>query len=352
MKRFALLIIWLCALLGGCDALDTLQESPQGDGFIELELVPQYGPPGTRAGGQPGPDDKIWDGVILEFDGAGTLLEMQPFSGEDLPAIRVRKHQELSIYVIVNPTRDFRGVSTLEGFLSTQSDYKSNTLERMEMLGHFEGSFSADSRVTVNMLRMLAKIQVDRMVFRIASSNTNYTGIYFTRGYMEKTPASCGYDLSLPGNFVNSYSMNIAIGCNDYSGKSNHYMQGEYKVWEYNYPWSVYCYPNDSEDREQRNRLAVSYRLLYLVPGTDSETGESVVIPRYNDACFHIVLPPLRPNTIYELEELKLNGARNGTVYLKSGDGLQEDQSTCVFRMTDLTSGEFLGLEEGEVCYE
>ncbi len=345
--------IWLCALLGGCDALlDPVREAPGEDSFIELKLVPRCAPPGTRSARDPGPDDTVLNGVVLEFDAAGTLLEMQPFSEGYMPVLKVRKHQELNIYVVANPTVDFRSVSTLEEFLSMQSQYKSNSQGCLEMLGHFQGSFTADAEVTVPMQRMVCKIQVDRMVFRIASTHTNYTGWYFTRGYMEKTPATCGYDLSLSGNFVNSYSMNIAIGCNDYSGTANHYTQGEYKVWEYSYPWSVYCYPNASGDQSQRNILAVSYRLLYLVPGTDLDTGESIVIPRYTDACFHIVLPPLRQNTIYELEELKLNGIRNGTVYLKSAEEPSEIQAECIFSMTDMTSGEFLGLEKGEVRYE
>ena len=97
---------------------------------------------GTRSARDPGPDDTVLNGVVLEFDAAGTLLEMQPFSEGYMPVLKVRKHQELNIYVVANPTVDFRSVSTLEEFLSMQSQYKSNSQGRLEMLGHFQGSFT------------------------------------------------------------------------------------------------------------------------------------------------------------------------------------------------------------------
>ena len=58
------------------------------------------------------------------------------------------------------------------------------------------------------------------------------------------------------------------------------------------------------------------------------------------------------PNTVYELERLTVTGARYKTVYLETKSSGPEGYAVCSFRMTDMTSGEYLGTVEGEVYHE
>ena len=358
MKGNALLIVAVLILAAGCDPTGPLPDTSQsGKGaYVSLCLDLQSGPPDTRALSDlhaSGGDGVITDGVILEFDPEGLLLEMVHFTGSVPPKIQVRRYQQTEIYIVANPTVDLSGIASLADFLSMQSDYKVNTLDRMEMTGHLKDTFISDAVVDIQMKRMLSKIQVDDMTFKSTPGWPDYTGIHFTRAYLEKTPVSCAYDLSLPGSFIDAYDKRVSIGyTSNYSSSVHQYTQGGTKVWEYETPWAVYCYPNASDNQNERNVLAVSYRLVYLVTGVDGMTGEPVVQPRYDDACVHLVLPPLQPNTMYELEKLTLNGARYKTVYLGTRSADDDELSECSFRMTDMTSGEYLGSVQGEVEYE
>ena len=356
MKRFLIMIIWLSALLWGCDVFGPLPESQEEGDIVIVELVPQYGRAGTRAGHYPDPDppepqDIIRDGLILEFNGAGNLIERLAFDGDQPPAIQVRKNQETDIYVIANPTVDLSGINTLSEFLSKRSSYASISRDRLEMTGRITGTFTSDAQVNVQMERMVSKIRIGGMSVKV-SRDEKYTSAQFTRANMEKTPATCGYDLSLAGDFINAYSKSIEAGYVSSFGHIERSVQGDWTVWDFNTPWRVYCYPNSTEDQSKRNILALSYRLGYIVTGTDASTGETVYMQMWDDSYLRLVMPPLRPNTAYELERLTLNGQRNRTVYLKSGGDREEEPLKCVFRMTDMTSGEYLGEEEGEVRYE
>lgn len=357
MKWNVVLIVAALIMSAGCDPTGPLPDaSPSGEvAYVNLSLDLQSGPPYTRAltdVSALGGDGSIKDGVILEFDPEGLLLEMIHFSGSVPPKIRVRRHQQTEIYIVANPTVDLSGIASLTDFLSMESDYKANTLDRMEMTGHLKDTFSSDAVVNIQMKRMLSKIQVDDMTFKSTPGWPDYTGIHFTRAYLEKTPVTCAYDFSLPGGFIDAYDKRVSIGyTSNYSSSVHQYTQGGTKVWEYETPWAVYCYPNASDNQNERNVLAVSYRLVYLVTGVDGMTGEPVVQPRYEDACVHLVLPPLLPNTLYELERLTLNGARYKTVYLSTRSA-DDELSECSFRMTDMTSGEYLGSVQGEVEYE
>ena len=344
-------------LTAGCDLTEPFSA---GDAFAEearvsLKLELQCSPPSTRAFNDPAawPDDVVEDGVILQFDDYGELLEMVSFTGDDLPEIQVRRYQQTDIYIVANPTVDLSGVSSKEDFLSSQSEYGSNSAGRLEMTGYVSGVFNTDETVNVSMERMLAKITVDDLVFKVASTLYDYTGAHLTRGYMERTPKTCSYSLTPSTAFINAYTQGVDLGIfPNYHGQILKYTQGAYKVWEYGSPQSVYCYPNASEDRIRRNRLAVSYRLVYLVPAVDGETGEEITLTRYDDNCVHLVLPQLRPNTEYELERLTIIGAKNNTVYLGTRSGTEELPVKCSFRMRDMTSGELIGNVEGEVEYE
>ena len=350
MKRFVLWTLAVLTITAGCEIAEPLPDVPSSgeEAYVSVKLQMSSGPALTRAG----QEDAIWDGIILEFDPDGGLLERMYFSGNTPPALQVRKYQQTDIYIVANPTVNLWGVSTKQEFLAAQSEYKSNSSGKLEMTGSFSGKFNADTTVHVLLNRTVAKICVDAIVFKIASTVYDYTGINMSRGYMEKTPATCGYDLSLSDSFVDAYEQRIGIGyVSGYTSSPRHYTQGEYKVWEYNYPWEVYCYPNEASDSGQRNKLAISYRLNYKFSGIDNFTGEPIVLYRYEDACVHLVLPPMRPNTVYELEKLTLVGARYKTVLLGTRSG-QEESLTCSFRMTDMTSGEYLGTVEGEVEYE
>ena len=316
---------------------------------MNLTLQMQYSPPITRSG----QEDTVSGGFILEFDPEGTLLESVRFYGDYLPGIQVRRYQHTDIVVVANPTADLSGVASKDEFLSMQASYSSNRADRLEMTGQASGTFDNDSTIEVLMERMVSKITVDALAFRVEGSS-KYTGVHLRQAYMERTPATCRYDFSLPGDFLDACAQGISIGnCPTYTGSVNKYTQGEYRVWEYDRPQSLYCFPNESQVRDERNKLAVSYRLVYQVPGVDAFTGEPIVLIRYDDACVHLVLPPMRPNTVYELERLTITGARYKTVYLETRSaGSEKEPETCLFRMTDMTSGEYLGIAEGEVEYE
>ena len=350
MRRYALCVLAALLLVAGCEVTEPLPDGPpSGQGaFVNLTLQMQYRPPQTRSG----QEDTISGGVVLEFDSGGTLLERVDFYGGRLPAIQVRRYQQMEIYIVANNTADLSGICTKEEFLSMQAVYSSNRADRLEMTGHFTGTFDNDSTVCVNMERIVSKITVDAIAFRLSSSS-KYTGVHLSKAYMERTPATCCYDYSLHGDFLDANTQGISIGnCPRYTYAVNEYTQGEYRVREYDRPQSLYCFPNDSNVRDERNKLAVSYRLVYQVAGTDAFTGEPVVLTRYDDACVHLVLPPMRHNTAYELERLTITGARNGTVYLNTRSPEPEETGTCLFRMTDMTSGEYLGTVKGEVEYE
>ena len=357
MEKSALLAPAFLLMLAGCDAAGPLPEVrlPGEEAYVSVRLNIQSSPPGTRGiGGSTSPvaDDIICDGVILEFDPDGVLLELVQFAGENIPEVRVRRNQQTDIYIVANPTVDLAQVASLSDFLDTRSSYQANEAGRLEMTGHFCGSFGADAAVNVRMERMVSRIQVDRMVFRCTHDWPDYTGIHFTRGYLEKTPDFCTYGLFQPGTYINAYDRRIGIGyTSGYSSEVRNYDQGEYKVWEYIKPWSVYCYPNEADDANGRSRLAISYRLVYQVTGIDAATGQPVVLPRYDDACLHLVLPRLRPNTVYELERLTLNGPRNRVVYLGGNERHVPEPPVCSFGMRDMTTGEYLGSVEGEVEY-
>ena len=346
MKRIA----WLSLLMiaAGCEVAEPFAQ-------VNLKIEMQYSPPLTRAGqgsSYAPPDEVISNGVILEFNQDGELLERVPFTGNDGPVLPVRRNQHMDIYVIANPTVNLSGIASRDEFLSTQSEYRANSAGRLEMTGHLSGIFDKDATVSVAMERTVAKITLDALVFKLTTSKYNYTGATLRQAYMEKTPASCGYDYSVSGNYLDAYEQKIGIGYFDRYPSVIKYTEGEYKVFEYNHPQTVYCYPNDSQDAADRNKFAVSYRLDYTIPGVDLFTGEPIVLARYDDNCVHLVMPPLRPNTAYELERLTIIGARNQTVYLETKSGEDAEAETCVFRMTDMTSGEFLGYAEGEVEYE
>lgn len=356
MKRIVLIIIWLCAILWGCDVSGPLPRSTEDGDIVRLELIPQYGRPDTRSGHHPDPDppepqDFIRDGLILEFNGAGHLMERLAFEGDQPPAIQVRKNQETHIYVVANPTVDLSGINTFSEFLSFRSSYAAMARDRLEMTGRITGTFTSDAQVNVQMERMVSGIRVGGMSVKIYRDE-KYTSVQFTRANMEKTPATCGYDLSLTGDYVNAYNKGIEAGYVSSFGSIDKSVQGDWTAFDFNTPWWVYCYPNPSEVQEERNVLAISYRLGYIVTGTDSETGDTVYMQRWDDSVVRLVLPPLRPNTVYELEKLTLYGFKYRTVYLKSGGDMVNEPLKCVFRMTDMTSGEYLGSEEGEVLYE
>ena len=349
MKRYAFCVLAALIASAGCEVTEPLPDGPpSGQGaFVNLSVQMQYSPTQTRSG----QEDTISGGFILEFDSDGTLLESMPFYGGDIPEMQVRKYQQMEIYIVANPTVDLSGISNKEELLSTAAWYSFNQADRLEMTGHFSGTFVNDTTVNVNMERMMSKITLDVIAFRLSSSS-KYTGVYLRQIYMERTPSTCRYDYSLPGDFLNADAQGISIGnCPRYTFSVNEYSQGEYHVREYDHPQSLYCFPNESGIRDERNKIAVSYRLVYQVPGYDAITGEPVVITRYDDACVHLVLPPMRPNTVYELERLTVTGARYGTVYLNTRGQEPEETETCLFRMTDLTSGEYLGTAEGEVEY-
>ena len=306
-------------------------------------------PVGTRSG----TEDYIYDGIVLQFDKEGILLDVVQFTGNVSPEIQVRMHQEIELYVVANPTVDLSGVTTKQEFLSTQSDYKSNSEERMEMTGHVYGVFDSDSVVSVNMERMLSKVTVNAFVIKVNTVSDKYTSARFLQAYMHRTPATCGYDHTVSGEYLNAYDQRISMGYyTSYPIMVNNYSQGDYKIWEYDYPQSVYCYPNDSENSAERNWLSVSYRVSYTYTGVDAATGETVVMSHRDDGRVRLVLPKMLPNTAYELERLTVTGYKQKAVYLETKSAWGEESETCSFRMTDMTSGEYLGTIEGEVEYE
>ena len=350
MKRYAFCVLAALIASAGCEVTDPLPDvSPSGQGaFVNLSVQMQYSPAQTRSG----QEDTISGGFILEFDSDGTLLENMPFYGGYVPEMQVRKYQQMDIYIVANPTTDLSCISTKEELLSAVAWYSLNKADRLEMTGYVSGTFMNDTTVNVNMERMVSKITMDVIAFRLSTSS-KYTGVYLKQIYMERTPSTCRYDYSFSGNFVNADTEGIGIGnCPRYRFSVNEYSQGEYNVREYDHPQSLYCFPNESEIRDERNKIAVSYRLTYQIAGFDANIGEPVLLTRYDDACVHLVLPPMRPNTVYELERLTVTGARYGTVYLNTRSQEPEEAETCLFRMTDLTSGEYLGTVEGEVEYE
>ena len=357
MRRNALICLLTVTMYAGCEVTGpfTAEESFAEEAQVNLRIEMQYCPPSTRArlgSSFQAPDEAISGGVILEFDQDGELLETIAFTGNVLPVLPVRRYQQTDIYIVANPTVDLSLIKSKEEFLSKQSEYSSNTSGKLEMTGHVRGIFDSDATVSVAMERMVSKITLDALVFKLATTKYNYTGAHLQQAFMEKTPATCGYGLSLTGNFLNAYERRIGIGYFTSYPSVNKYTQGEYKVWEYDYPQSVYCYPNNSETAADRNKFAVNYRLVYQIDGVDGLTGEPIVISRYDDNCVHLVLPKLRPNTEYELERLTITGAKNKTVYLGTRSGQEDLYGTCCFRMTDMTSGEYLGNAEGEVEYE
>ena len=350
MKRFALLIMSLGAVLGGCDALEPPGPAPGEGAAASLRLVLQGGPPGSRAG-EADPDAAVHNGCILEFNAAGNLLDYIPFSGGEPPVLEVPRNQLVELFIVANPTRDLSQVVSKAAFMEIQSDYAANSPGCLEMTGRYSGTIRSDTTLNVALQRCCAKVTVDAMVFKVASTRYDYVGARLVRGYMEKTPAGCTYVQMAPGELINAYSAGAGIGYEaSYNSSSVKYTQGDYKVWEYNTPWTVYCYPNASEDPAARNTLAVYYRLDYRVTGIDASTGETVVMHLYNNACVHICLPAVMPNTIYELERLTIDGLSSNTVYLGTKGGSEIPE--CVFRMTDMTSGEYLGEVKGEVRYD
>ena len=350
MKRYALFILSALILSAGCDVVEPLPGEPPGrEAYASVRLRMQSCPAGTRSGSE----DAIYDGIVLQFDKEGTLLDMVQFTGDVLPEMQVRKNQEIELYIVANPTVDLSGVTSRQDFFSTQSDYKANTSEKMEMKGYVSGIFDRDSVVSVNMERMLSKITLGAFVIKVNTASDKYTSASFQRAYMERTPVSCGYDHTPSGEYLDAYSQRISLGYyNSYPGFANKYSQGDYLVWEYNYPQSVYCYPNASESRSERNRFRVMCRLSYTYTGIDAATGETVVMSHRDESYVRLVLPPMIPNTAYELERLTINGYKGKVVYLENRRIGEEKPLTCSFRMTDMTSGKYLGTIEGEVEYE
>ena len=357
MKKVLLSSLLLLVVSAGCEVSETYStgDAREEGAQVNLRIELQCSPPSTRAlfdDSDAELEDAIQDGVILEFNQDGELLEMVTFSDGDLPLLQVRRYQQTDIYIVANPTVDLTGISSKEEFLSTRSEYAYNSEGRLEMTGHVSGIFDTDATVSVAMQRTVAKITLDALVLKVSKQKINYTGAHHRQTFMEKTPATCGYDLSMAEDFLNAYNQNIGIGYYNSYPTVNKYSQGEYLICEYNYPKSIYCYPNDSEDGAKRNKVAVSYRLIYTVNAIDAATGEPIVLTRYDDNTVHMVLPQLRPNTKYELEKLTITGANNRTVYLSTRSGEEEESLTCCFKMTDMTSGEYLGVVEGEVEYE
>ncbi|MBQ9878783.1 MAG: hypothetical protein IJM29_07785 [Bacteroidales bacterium] len=350
MNRHTLLILTALFVSAGCDVTEPIAGTlPSGEAaYVNLQLQMQSRPLGTRAG----QEDAILDGFILEFDGGGELLECVYFTGESLPVLQVRKYQQMEIYIVANPTVDLSGITNRQEFLSSQSVYSSGNTDRFEMTGYVSGVFLDDSLVNVRMERMLSKITLDAFTIRVNKSE-KYTRANFTLANMERTPSRCRYDYSTPEDFLNAYTQRIGVGYyTSYPISVSKYTQGDYTVWEYNYPQSVYCFPNDSESNSSKNRLAVSYKLAYSYTGVDAATGETVLMSHTDEGCIHLFLPPLLPNTEYELERLTVTGYRNRSVYLETKSAGEDESDTCLFRMTDMTSGEYLGYVEGEVEYE
>lgn len=358
MKKIFSVLLPILTISAGCQVTEPFPAARLSaeEARVNLRIEMQCSPPATRMGREgleEEPENAIMDGIILEFNQDGELLETVTFSGTALPVLPVRRYQQTEIYIVANPTVDLSGVSSKEEYLQAQSEYRVNSSGRFEMTGHLSGVFDTDATVSVAMERTVAKITMDALVIRVTTNKINYTGAHLRRAFIEKTPATCGYDHTPSGNYLNAYEQGIGIGFfTSYPVAARKYTQGEYKVWEFDCPMSVYCYPNDSEDGNKRNRFAVSYRLVYTVPGIDAATGEPIVLTRYDDNTVHLVLPPVRHNTSYELERLTITGANNRTVYLGTRSGQEEESITCSFRMMDMTSGEYLGTVEGEVEYE
>ena len=351
MRRLALLTACLGALLGGCDALEPPGPHCMEESSAVLELVLQCGPPGTRAG-EADPDAAVNGGCVLEFNAAGELLEYLAFTGDNPPKIPVPKDQQVEIYIVANPTCDLSQVGSKTELEQMKSDYTANTEGNLEMMGRFSGRIRSDSTVKVTLERFCAKIQVSTMVFKVASTLYEYTGANLNMAYMQKTPRECTYLQKNPGELMDAYSEQVGIGyMKRYLLNGTTYDQGQYKVWEFNDPWSVYCYPNASAERNKRNELTASYRFRYKSGWIDSETGEHQDILRYEDVLAHFYLSPIMPNTLYELERVVIDGTLNKSVSLDTKGG-EEEPVECVFRMKDMTSGEYLGEVKGEVRYE
>ena len=350
MNRYALCVLTALIVSAGCEVTEPLADSPPSgeDSFVNLQLQMQSFPVGTRAG----QEEAISDGFILEFDGGGELLECVYFTGESLPVLQVRRYQQMDIYIVANPSVDLSGITTKQELLSAKSVYSSSNTDKFEMTGFVSGVFYNDSVVSVRMERMLSKITLDAFTIRVNKSE-KYTRANFTLANMERTPSKCRYDYSTPEDFVNAYTQRIGLGYyTSYPISVSKYTQGDYTLWEYNYPQSVYCFPNDSESNSSKNRLAVSYKLAYSYTGIDAATGETVLMSHTDEGTIHLYLPPLLPNTEYELERLTVTGYRNRNVYLNTKSEGEDEAATCLFRMTDMTSGEYLGYVEGEVEYE
>ncbi|MBP5538044.1 MAG: hypothetical protein J6X64_06910 [Bacteroidales bacterium] len=350
MNRYVLCVLTALIVSAGCEVAEPFADSPPSgeDSFVNLQLQMQSLPVGTRAG----QEETISDGFILEFDGGGELMECVYFTGESLPVLQVRKYQQMDIYIVANPSVDLSGITTKQEFLSAKSVYSSSNTDKFEMTGFVSGVFYDDSVVSVRMERMLSKITLDAFTIRVNKSE-KYTRANFTLANMERTPSSCRYDFYSPETFLNAYTQRIGIGYyNSYPISVRKYDQGDYTVWEYNYPRSVYCFPNDSESNSLKNRLAVSYKLAYSYTGIDAATGETVLMSHTDEGKIHLYLPPLLPNTEYELERLTVTGYRNRSVYLNTKSEGEGEAGICLFRMTDMTTGENLGFAEGEVEYE
>lgn len=351
MRRLALLTAFLGALLGGCGALEP-PGPPSGEeapAMLGLEL--QCGPPGTRAG-EPGPEYAIHGGCVLEFNSAGERLEYLAFTGEEPPQIPVPRNQQVEIYVVANPTCDLSEVSSKAELEQMRSDYTANTAGNLEMIGRYSGRISSDSTVNVSLERICAKIQVSKMVFKVASTRYEFTDADLNMAYMEKTPKDCSYLQKVPGELMDTNTDRVDIGYIKRLLKNEtRYEQGEYKVWEYDDPWCVYCYPNASTDRQKRNVFYVAYRFRYKTSWIDAATGRQEIVFLYENAFARFYMPPMMPNTLYELEKVVIDGTLNKSVDLDTKGGSGEAVE-CVFRMTDMTSGEYLGELKGEVRYE
>lgn len=336
----------LLALVSSCAKLPVGQDAGGVlDEFVSITLNISDSPDGTKA--NPGwGEPRIRDLYILEFDSKGYNVYCGHCRYDGNPTIPALKNQKVKIYVVANSTNDLSEISTESEYLNTKMSYTELNAAYPEMTGSIEGIFSSSANANVELQRMCSRIQVDTISFRINDSRYDFNQLFFDGAYIERMPSECSYGLVPSGISVDASDGLFPAGC--YMSQNTpdaYYMDGDWKVWEYDHPWSVYALPNDASGIDQRSELALEYEAHYRVG--QYSNGEYEIVTKILHNALHFILPPLSPNSIYELEKIVVNQPKTTTVDLSP-----IAEQSCMFIVRDVASGKVLGHEKGILRYE